>query len=228
MGRTVKLTGLILLTLGLILGIVMVFPRIVKAEGTDANGHIYLCDVTEAIIPVAPTTADPLTVEKRIQLSQIAYGLLNVHEGATILGSEANFSGGKVALLHNGVMGALTNTGEAIKNIGDVRADDFVLSANDGVRDLIQGVDFILHDGWVEFTDAYLSSFSGVRTVRINIGYRFLYIDVVGTKPTDTVKRGAAPKTGDNNSMMVWLVLILSGMSVLGATVLVNRRRYNK
>jgi len=26
-------------------------------------------------------------------------------------------------------------------------------------------------------------------------------------------------KTGDNNSMMVWLVLILSGMSVLGATV---------
>ena len=151
----------------------------------------------------------------------------NVHEGATILGSEANFSGGKVALLHNGVMGALTNTGEAIKNIGDVRADDFVLSANDGVRDLIQGVDFILHDGWVEFTDAYLSSFSGVRTVRINIGYRFLYIDVVGTKPTGTIKRGA-PKTGDNNSMMVWLVLILSGMSVLGATVLINRRRYNK
>lgn len=211
-------------------GDVVIAPGAIELYGIldTRNGHIYLCDVTEAIIPVAPTTADPLTVEKRVQLSQIAYGLLNVHEGATILGSEANFSGGKVALLHNGVMGALTNTGEAIKNIGDVRADDFVLSANDGVRDLIQGVDFILHDGWVEFTDAYLSSFSGVRTVRINIGYRFLYIDVVGTKPTDTVKRGAAPKTGDNNSMMVWLVLILSGMSVLGATVLVNRRRYNK
>ncbi len=211
-------------------GDVVIAPGAIELYGIldTRNGHIYLCDVTEAIIPVAPTTADPLTVEKRVQLSQPAYGLLNVHEGATILGSEANFSGGKVALLHNGVMGALTNTGEAIKNIGDVRADDFVLSANDGVRDLIQGVDFILHDGWVEFTDAYLSSFSGVRTVRINIGYRFLYIDVVGTKPTDTVKRGAAPKTGDNNSMMVWLVLILSGMSVLGATVLVNRRRYNK
>lgn len=211
-------------------GDVVIAPGAIELYGIldTRNGHIYLCDVTEAIIPVAPTTADPLTVEKRVQLSQIAYGLLNVHEGATILGSEANFSGGKVALLHNGVMGALTNTGEAIKNIGDVRADDFVLSANDGVRDLIQGVDFILHDGWVEFTDAYLSSFSGVRTVRINIGYRFLYIDVVGTKPTDTFKRGAAPKTGDNNSMMVWLVLILSGMSVLGATVLVNRRRYNK
>lgn len=211
-------------------GDVVIAPGAIELYGIldTRNGHIYLCDVTEAIIPVAPTTADPLTVEKRVQLSQIAYGLLNVHEGATILGSEANFSGGKVALLHNGVMGALTNTGEAIKNIGDVRADDFVLSANDGVRDLIQGVDFILHDGWVEFTDAYLSSFSGVRTVRINIGYRFLYIDVVGTKPTDTVKRGAAPKTGDNNSMMVWLVLILSGMSLLGATVLVNRRRYNK
>lgn len=211
-------------------GDVVIAPGAIELYGIldTRNGHIYLCDVTEAIIPVAPTTADPLTVEKRVQLSQPAYGLLNVHEGATILGSEANFSGGKVALLHNGVMGALTNTGEAIKNIGDVRADDFVLSANDGVRDLIQGVDFILHDGWVEFTDAYLSSFSGVRTVRINIGYRFLYIDVVGTKPTDTVKRGAAPKTGDNNSMMVWLVLIISGMSVLGATVLVNRRRYNK
>ena len=210
-------------------GDVVIAPGAIELYGIldTRNGHIYLCDVTEAIIPVAPTTADPLTVEKRIQLSQPAYGLLNVHEGATILGSEANFSGGKVALLHNGVMGALTNTGEAIKNIGDVRADDFVLSANDGVRDLIQGVDFILHDGWVEFTDAYLSSFSGVRTVRINIGYRFLYIDVVGTKPTGTIKRGA-PKTGDNNSMMVWLLLILSGMSVLGATVLVNRRRYNK
>lgn len=42
MGRTVKLTGLILLTLGLILGIVMVFPRIVKAEGTDANSNYEL------------------------------------------------------------------------------------------------------------------------------------------------------------------------------------------
>ncbi|MBE5899324.1 MAG: hypothetical protein E7279_06945 [Lachnospiraceae bacterium] len=211
-------------------GDVVIAPGAIELYGIldTRNGHIYLCDVTEAIIPVAPTTADPLTVEKRIQLSQIAYGLLNVHEGATILGSEANFSGGKVALLHNGVMGALTNTGEAIKNIGDVRADDFVLSANDGVRDLIQGVDFILHDGWVEFTDAYLSSFSGVRTARINIGYRFLYIDVVGTKPTDTVKRGAAPKTGDNNSMMVWLIIMLSGMSVLGTTVCVSRRKANK
>ncbi|MBQ9391825.1 MAG: hypothetical protein IJU02_06510 [Lachnospiraceae bacterium] len=44
MGRTVKLTGLILLTLGLILGIVMVFPKIAKAEGVDNNSDYELVE----------------------------------------------------------------------------------------------------------------------------------------------------------------------------------------
>lgn len=208
-------------------GDIVIAPGEIELYGLldTRNGHIYLCDVTEAIIPINPAPENPLVVEKRIQLANPAYGVLNVHEGATILGSEANFSGGKVELLHNGVMGSLTNTGEAIKNIEDVSSTDYVISANDGVRDLVQGVDFILHDGWVEFTDAYLSSFSGKRTVRINIGYRFLYIEVEGTMPINNGKI-KAPKTGDNSYNLIWIMSFLSILYIMG-TVFYLRRKSN-
>ncbi len=204
-------------------GDIVIAPGQIELYGVlDTNkGHIYLADVTEAIIPIAPDAANPLMIEKRIQLASPSYGLLNVHEGATILGSEPNFSGAKVELIHNGVMGALTDTGEAKKNMSDVRSDDYVLSANDGIRDLVRGEDYIIHDGWVEFTDSYLESFSGKRTVRINIGYRFIYIDVEGLKPGKVTK---VPKTGDDEPDVKYLICILSVL-VLAGYLVHNRRR---
>ena len=37
-------------------------------------------------------------------------------------------------------------------------------------------------DGAVEFTDLYKAFFSGTRTVKVNVGYRYLTFTVVGTK----------------------------------------------
>ncbi len=172
-------------------GDILIAPGRINLYGTldTTNGHVYLADVTEAIIPVE-LAENPLIKEQRIALPKTEYGLIKAYKGSKIIGTEANFSGATVELLHNGVLGAITDTGEAKNHLELIEEAEVVQSANDGVRDLVRDVDFTVRDGDITFTQEYLDSIKGQRrTIRMNFGYRFIYFDVA--------KIAKNPKTGD-------------------------------
>ena len=176
-------------------GDIVIAPGRIDLYGTldTSNGHVYLADVNEAVIPITPTAEAPLVMEKRITLPKTEYGLLKAYKGSGIVGDESNFSGAVVEIIRNGVLGNLTDTGEAKNHLELIEAAEVVQSANDGVRDLVRGEDYIVNDGEIIFTDSYRESIDGKRTVRMNLGYRFLYLEVEGTTKVKNV-----PKTGDN------------------------------
>lgn len=91
-------------------GDLVVVPGTINLYGTLRNSgsdaHVYLCDVDEAIIPITPSTTDPLTVEKRVTLNPPKKSVFN-NNGSFIGVLER----AKVALLHNGVLGDLTPLG---------------------------------------------------------------------------------------------------------------------
>ncbi len=181
-------------------GDIVIAPGRINLYSTldTTNGHVYLADVNEAIIPVQ-LAENPLIKEQRITLPKTEYGLIKAYMGSRILGDESNFSGAIVELLHNGVLGAITDTGEAKNYLELIDEPEVVQSANDGVRDLVRDVDFTVIDGNITFTDSYLSSLTEDRVVRMNFGYRFIYFNV---RATTKVK---PPKTGDD-SIIAWLI----------------------
>lgn len=142
-------------------------------------------------------------MEQRITLPKTEYGLLKAYKGSSIVGDESNFSGAVVEIIRNGVLGNLTDTGEAKNHLELIEAAEVVQSANDGVRDLVRGEDYIVNDGEIIFTDSYRESIDGKRTVRMNLGYRFLYLEVEGTTKVKKV-----PKTGDN-SFIGWILELI-------------------
>ena len=162
-------------------GDIVVVPGEINLYGVlNNNGHIYLADVTEAVVPITPTAEAPLVVEIRVTLDQPRYGVLNVKPGSTISSVVDGFSGASVYVISNGVLGDLTATGEAAGNASIIKASDVALSAEDGVRGLAQNIDYILTDGGAEFFPEYLGTFAGERTVTINIGYRMFEFTVTG------------------------------------------------
>ena len=148
----------------------------------DIQGHLYICDVDEAIIPVQPTPEDPLTKEKRVAVDPPRKSLFYIDKNSTVNTKDGIIEAAKVALLHNGVLGELTPLGRLPKGeVSEIKAEDRVESAADGSKELVQGKDYNLRDGGVDFTAEYLSSFGGSRVVTINIGYRLYDIPVTGT-----------------------------------------------
>lgn len=94
---------------------------------------------------------------------------------------ETDIRAADVAVISNGHPGDLTVTGEAKGDVKDIKADDFVIYAKDFEKELVQGMDYVLKDGGVEFLPDYTNTFAGERTVTINIGFRYYYVTVEGT-----------------------------------------------
>ena len=163
-------------------GDIVVTPGEINVYGTLENsGNIYLADVTEAIVPIQPTAEQPLVVEIRVAVDPMRPGLIKVDKGATLKVADGSVKAGAVKLISNGVLGDLTVGGEAKGVDSMIKADDFVISATDGTKNLVQNKDFTLKDGGVTFSEAYLASFGGERTVKLNIGYRIHSFKATGT-----------------------------------------------
>ena len=174
----------------------------VYATVNNADGNIYINDATEAMVPIQPTQEAPLVHEIRVKIDPPKKSEINVNAYSNIISAESNIQAADVEVVSNGHLGKLTPTGEAIKDAVDIKATDWVIGAHDGYSDLIRDRHYVLKDGGVEFLPEYLSSFSGKRTVRINIGYRYLYIDVTGTgeEPTDLTTDSTDPSESDDTS----------------------------
>ena len=95
---------------------------------------------------------------------------------------------GAVKLISNGVLGDLTVGGEALGVDSMIKANDFVISATDGTKNLVQNKDYTLKNGGVIFSKTYLASFGGERTVKVNIGYRIHTFKATGTMKGDWKK----------------------------------------
>ena len=82
------------------------FENLAPAESTHA-GHLYICAVTEAVVPIQPDPNDPTKTEERRQLSEPYPSVVNRGESAEIynVGVVAEAT---VQVLSNGVLGDLT------------------------------------------------------------------------------------------------------------------------
>ena len=72
----------------------------------DYEGHLYLCTVDEAIIPIV-NPDNPLEVEKRVTLETPKESVFD-HQNGTFNNEDGVLGYAKVELLHNGVLGELT------------------------------------------------------------------------------------------------------------------------
>ncbi len=174
------------------IGDIVLAPGTIDIYGTINNhdgGKIYINDVTEAVVPITPTAQDPMAKEKRVAINPPKLSVLNVNEYSKVNTIETDIRAADVAVISNGHLGTLTVTGEAKGDVENIKSSDFVIYAKDSEKDLIMDRDYYLKDGGVEFLPAYTDTFTGERTVKINIGYRYYYVTVKGTK-TDDVPGG--------------------------------------
>ena len=70
-------------------------------------GYLYVCDVTEAVVPIQPDPNDPTKTEERRQLSEPYPSVINKGEAAAIQNSGSCVKA-SVQVLSNGVLGELT------------------------------------------------------------------------------------------------------------------------
>ena len=90
-------------------GILNVYAEFSNLVGGEESyvGHLYVCSVTEAVVPITPDPADPTKTEERRQLSEPYPSVINTDEGATVNGN-GNAYEANVKVLSNGVLGELT------------------------------------------------------------------------------------------------------------------------
>lgn len=90
----------------------------VKNPDAAANyaGHIYVCTVDEAIIPITPTKEEPNIYEKAIQLDNPQYSAINQY--GTLNNDGGLIRKARVYLVHNGELGKLVDYGDIEVNNG--------------------------------------------------------------------------------------------------------------
>ena len=81
-------------------------------EVGDYAGHLYICAVTEAVVPIVPDPADPTKTEERRPLSAPYNSSIN-YFGMTLFRNEGVIAEASVEVLSNGVLGNLTVKTEA-------------------------------------------------------------------------------------------------------------------
>jgi len=93
----------------LVPGILNVYAEFSNLEGGEVVyvGHLYVCSVTEAVVPITPDPNDPTKTEERRQLSEPYPSVINTDEGA-VVNDNGNVFEASVQVLSNGVMGDLT------------------------------------------------------------------------------------------------------------------------
>ena len=101
--------------LGVVLSVVLV-PGILNLYGEFNNlaggeltyaGSLYVCGVTEAVVPIQPDPNDPTKTEERRQLSEPYPSVINRDESAVIYNTGV-IAEASVQVLSNGVLGDLT------------------------------------------------------------------------------------------------------------------------
>ena len=108
-------------------------------------------------------------------------GLIVLDKDAEPDVAEGSVKGATVKVVSNGRLGDLTASDVAVGDASWIKAGDFVIEAKDGEKTLKAGTDFTLKDGGVDFSEKYLNTFFGTRTVTMNIGYREYSFEVTGT-----------------------------------------------
>ena len=99
-------------------GDIVLVPGVIELHSTLNNlvnkdslyeGHLYLCDVTEVVIPITPTQEAPTVTEERRTLSEPYQSTLNQITGSTFNGVTIKAT---VKVLSNGILGELTPIAE--------------------------------------------------------------------------------------------------------------------
>ena len=93
----------------LVPGILNVYAEFNNLENGEAvySGHLYVCPVTEAVVPITPDPNDPTKTEERRPLSEPYPSVINTDEGA-VINDNGNVFEAIVQVLSNGVLGDLT------------------------------------------------------------------------------------------------------------------------
>lgn len=79
-------------------------------SGAGYAGHLYLCAVTEAVVPIQPDPSNPTQTEERRQLAEPYPSTVNRSDTAVIR-NDGVVAEATVQILSNGVLGALTEKG---------------------------------------------------------------------------------------------------------------------
>ena len=163
-------------------GDIVIVPGVLNVYGSLENtGNIYLADVTEAVVPIQPSKEAPLVTEIRVDVDPMRPGLIVLDKDAEPDVAEGSVKGATVKVVSNGRLGDMTASDVAVGDASWIKAGDFVIEAKDGEKTLKAGTDFTLKDGGVDFSEKYLNTFFGTRTVTMNIGYREYSFEVTGT-----------------------------------------------
>ena len=90
-------------------GILNVYAEFNNLEGGEVVyvGHLYICSVTETVVPITPDPNDPTKTEERRPLSEPYPSVINTDEGA-VMNDNGNVYEASVQVLSNGVLGDLT------------------------------------------------------------------------------------------------------------------------
>lgn len=97
-------------------GDIVLVPGILNIDGKFSNlnggevmyaGHLYICAVTEAVVPITPDPNDPTKTEERRPLSEPYPSVINKSESAKVQ-NDGVVAEAEVKVLSNGVLGELT------------------------------------------------------------------------------------------------------------------------
>ena len=98
-------------------GDIVVTPGTIELHGTLNNlknaagsyaGHVYLCNVNEAVVPITPTQEAPLVTEIRVSIDPPKKSALNRYEGSVVNTDDGFFGGATAHVVSNGILGDLT------------------------------------------------------------------------------------------------------------------------
>ena len=73
-------------------------------------GHLYVCDITEAVVPITPDPNDPTKTEERRQLSEPYPSVIN-RGASAVINNDGVIAKASVKVLSNGILGDLTEEG---------------------------------------------------------------------------------------------------------------------
>lgn len=91
----------------LVPGVLNVFAEFNNRAGDEYSGHLYVCAVTEAVVPITPDPNDPTKTEERRELAEPYPSVIN-KDSAVVFRNEGVVAEASVKVLSNGVLGDLT------------------------------------------------------------------------------------------------------------------------
>lgn len=93
----------------LVPGILNIYAKFNNIGGGEVvyAGHLYVCDVTETVVPITPDPNDPTKTEERRQLSEPYPSVIN-KDDAAVISNNGVVAKASVQVLSNGVLGDLT------------------------------------------------------------------------------------------------------------------------